>query len=57
MPGKGTRGRGALTAAVWLLNGSAAVLLLAILFVYFTREPAEGIQLAVRVSRRHTPAH
>ncbi|HET6846033.1 MAG TPA: M14 family zinc carboxypeptidase [Anaerolineales bacterium] len=34
--------RGTLSALVWILNGSAAVLLLAILIVYFTREPAQA---------------
>jgi murein peptide amidase A len=42
MPGRKARGRGALSTGIWLLNGSAVLLLLAILFVYFTREPARA---------------
>ena len=42
MPGRRARGRSALSLFLWLLNGGAAVLLLAIVFVYLTREPAQA---------------
>ena len=42
MPGRRSTGRRALAGLIWSLNGGAAVLLLAVLFVYFTREPAQA---------------
>src|SRR5574340_721858 len=42
MAGRSTRSRKALTGLVWLLNGGALTLLLAVLVVYYTRQPAQA---------------